>query len=142
MKDLIKAKELLAEKDFTCVLVKGEEILVSQKKGISPVLDLLNQKVDLSGFSVADKIVGKAAAMLFCLAKIKKVFAGVISETAIEFLRENGIPFEYDIKTEKIINRKGDGICPMEKCVENISDVNLAFSELVIKRDELRGVKQ
>ena len=138
MKDIEKAKELLFKNDYTCVLCKGDTVYTSHSKGIAPILELLESQTDISGFCVADKIVGKAAAMLYSLGKVKQIFACVLIESAAEYLTLKKIPFSCITLTQKIINRQGTDICPMEKCVKNISCEKEALSALILKRDELR----
>lgn len=119
--DLEKAKSLLID-DRTCVLVKGDEQLISKDAGIKPMVGYIDSGKDLTDFSAADKIVGKAAAMLFVLAKVKAVYAQVISEAGYNFLQQNGVHIEYQTKTEKIINRAKTGICPMEEATKDCND--------------------
>lgn len=139
MTDIEKAKHLLTQSNATLVLCHGDETVISEKRGIAPMLDFISEKRVLNGFSAADKIVGKAAAMLFVLAGIKKVYAEVLSEAAVEVLSENGIEYSYGVLTERIINRKGTGICPMEQTVENISVPMQAYDALIKKVYELRS---
>ncbi|MBQ9481796.1 MAG: DUF1893 domain-containing protein, partial [Clostridia bacterium] len=63
MNDISRAKKLLAD-SITCALVKGEEVYLSERSGIAPMMGFIGSEIDLAGFSAADKIVGKAAAML------------------------------------------------------------------------------
>ncbi|MBQ8426083.1 MAG: DUF1893 domain-containing protein [Clostridia bacterium] len=126
--DLIKAKENL--NNHTIALVKNNVIIVSEKKGISPMMDYIKDGVDLNGFSVADVIVGKAVALLFVKEGIKNVFAKVISKAGLEVLKEYKIYTEYETLTDNIINRKGTDICPMEKTVLEISDPSYAYEKL------------
>ena len=91
------------------------------------MMTYLSGGYDLSGFAAADKIVGKAAAMLFVLADVKAVYAPVMSETAKEILMQHGIDAEYDQLTDQIINRAGTDLCPMEKAVREIADPQEAF---------------
>ena len=134
MSDLDRAKELLNGQN-TCVLVSGEKVIVSTKSGIRPMMDFIGEKVDLKGFSVADKIVGKAAAMLFVLAGIKNVYGEVMSRSGLDFLKEHGVSAEYKTLAENIINRAGTGICPMEQTVSDIDDVAVAYTKLKEKLD-------
>ncbi len=138
MSNIARAKELLQRENYTCVLCKGEIVHASSEKGISPMLDILDKHIDVRGFSAADKIVGRAAAMLFALAGVKEVYAEVMSKPASELLRKYDIPFSYGKLTEAIINRKGDGVCPMEEAVSGIDDLNQAFLAIRNKRDALR----
>lgn len=129
MRDVLKAKELLKD-DKTLVFVKGSEIVDSTLSGIKPLIYFLNEGKDLSGFSIADKIVGKAQAMLCVKAGIVEVYAKVLSKSGQSILDKYNIPYTCDVLTEQIINRKGDDICPMEKIVNNINDIEEAYIAL------------
>ena len=131
MNDLETAKTHLKKSNKTLVLCKGDKIIFSEKKGVSPMLKLLEEKTNLYGFSAADRVVGKAAAMLFSLAE-------VISRPAAEFLTQAGIPFSYGEMTEYIINRKGDGKCPMELAVMDISDPADGHAAIMKRLNEIR----
>ena len=132
MKDITKAKTIL-ESGYTCVLVKGKMSLTSKRNGIVPMVKFLNDGIGLEGFSVADKIVGKAVAMLFVLAKVKEVYAEVLSKTAISVLEANGISYSYKILSDNIINRQGTGLCPMEETVKDIFDCKQAYEKIKVK---------
>lgn len=136
MTDLDQAKSLLT--DNTCVLVRGDKVYASQKTGIAPMLDWIDAGYDLHGFSAADKIVGKAAALLFVLAKIKEVHGEVMSEAGLAVLQAQGIPCSYGALAPYIINRKGDGICPMEQTVQTIDDPKTAYEALWETRKRLQ----
>lgn len=138
MNDIEKAKKLLSDGNFTCVLCKGDAAYTSTGKGVSPMLTFLENGTELRGFSAADKIVGKAAAMLFVCAGVTEVFAEVMSVGARDYLKSRGVACSCEILTEKIINRKGDGLCPMELAVANIDDEKLGFSAIKNRFDELK----
>ena len=125
MNDLERAKEGL--NGHTLCLVRGEEVLVRDERGIAPMMALLAEGKDLKGFSAADRVVGKAAAMLFVKAKIRELFAETISRSAAEFLEENGLPFSYRTMTEYIVNRDGTGRCPMENAVLSCNDAEEGY---------------
>ena len=137
MTDLEKAKELLID-NKTCILVKDEMVITSELRGIMPVLNLLDTHTDLEGYSVADRIVGKAAALLFAYAGIKEAYGEVMSVAGMKVLEEFHIPYSYKTKTEKIINRAGDDICPMEKTVIDIDNPEDAYIALKKKVESLR----
>lgn len=139
MSDIEKAKEKLA-KDTTCVLVKENKIILSKDKGIAPILKFINAGKNLENFSLADRIVGKAVAMLVVYSKIREVYAEVLSKKGEEVLKKHNIKYSYKTLTEKIINRKGDDICPMEKTVSKIFDATLAYHALKKKVEELKNL--
>lgn len=140
MNNLEYARQQFRTGQYTCVLCRGEITYTSNANGISPLLDFMENGCNLHGFSAADKIVGKAAAMLFALAGITELHAQVMSKSAAEVLRIHKIAFSYDILTEHIINRKGDDICPMEQAVAQIdmADLQAAYIAISAKREELR----
>ena len=105
-------------------LCKNGTFFTDDGRGISPIMKFIREGRDLNGYSAADIVVGKAAAMLFVKAGIVEVYGQVMSNAACELLREHGIPFSYTDLTDVIINRKGDDICPMEKAVRDINDIN------------------
>lgn len=132
MTDLERAKTLLlsANASYTCVLCKGDTVYTSEKRGIAPMMDLLDSGAELTGFCAADRIVGKAAAMLFSLAKVNEVWADVMTDGAIDFFKKSGIACTWRVRTPRIVNRNGDGPCPMEKAVEKVSDPTAARVEI------------
>lgn len=101
------------------------------------MVNFLAGKTDLHGFSAADRIVGKAAALLFVLAKVKEVYSEVMSKSAAAVFDKHGISYSCGVLTDRIINRKGDDICPMEKLTMNIDDPALAYSAISKKLSEL-----
>lgn len=138
MTDLENAKTAL-KGNVTVALCCGEETIVSEKRGIAPMLGFIADKTDLKGFSAADRIVGKAAALLFAFAGIKAVYAEVLSEGGAEVLKKYGIVYSYGALCKNIVNRTGDGICPMEMTVKDIDLPQDAYVALAAKVAELRG---
>lgn len=142
-KDLITAQNNL--KGHSLVLCKDGKMLFGEKRGISPMLDFIDGGIDLCGYSASDLVVGKAAAMLFVKAKIKAVYAEVLSEKGKYFLQKNAIPFSYGVLTENIINRDGTDICPMEKAVKDIDGADLGYRAikeklLLLQKEKLQTI--
>lgn len=140
MTDLERAKELLSGGGCTCVLIRGQTSYISEERGIAPLASFADSfgKGGLSGFAAADKIVGRAAALIYAYLGISELYAEVLSSGAEETLKQNGICFECGIRTENIVNRRGDGICPMESAVADIKDPVTALERL---REKLRQIK-
>ncbi len=137
--DITKAIELLNEGHYTCVLCKGDVLYTSTQRGVKPLLDWLDDKVDLKGFSAADRVVGKGAAFLYVLLGVKEVYAHVMSDEAIRTLAENGIQQQCDVSVKNIINRAGTGICPMEEATREISDPKEALQAIKQRLTELKS---
>lgn len=126
------AKTLLKTRNFTLVAISSnKEVFTSSDRGVKPLLHLLeNEKDFLKGASVADKVIGKAAALLMVLGGIKEVHTNVISEPAAEVFEKHNITFFFDKKVERIINRKGDDLCPMETLCMDVEKPSEAFEKI------------
>lgn len=62
-------------------------IYCSNEIGVKPILSKLNENIDFyKGADIEDTVVGKAAACLYVLAKIKFVYAHTLSELAKTYL--------------------------------------------------------
>lgn len=122
MPDLEKAKRILLEGGFTCVLCKDDIVHTATARGVRPLVDWLDSGLDLCGFSAADKVVGRATAFLYVLLGVKSVHALVMSTPAKEALEANGIDAFCDCEVSGIINRLGNGPCPFEEAVLQISE--------------------
>lgn len=131
--ELRRAKEALdADTAVTLAVCRGDDLTVSREKGIKPLLKL-TQGDDLRNASAADRIVGRAAAMLYALTGVEEVFAQVLSEQGRTVLKRYGIVYEYGTLTENIINRAGTGLCPMEEAVKDIDDLKEALAAIKAK---------
>ena len=130
MTDLEYARRILKQGSYTCVLCKGADMLCDTRRGVKPLLELLDSEKDLRGFSAADKVVGKAAAHLYHLLGVREVYAGVISEPAKAVLGNCGICVTYAKCVPHIQNRTQTGLCPMESAVWDISDPRDALNAI------------
>ena len=83
---------------------------------------LTTEGASFEGWSVADKVVGKAPALLYVQLKPAAVYAIAMSEAARDILLANGIACGCEDLVPFIANRAGDGQCPMDASVTNISD--------------------
>lgn len=139
MRDIDKAKEVLNSGEHTCVLCKGESLLTSSRPGIAPMMGFIASRQELAGYSAADRIVGRAAALLFALTGITEVYAVVLSDSGAAALDTHGIKYSFERRVPYISNRTGDGVCPMEQTVASISDPHEAYAALAAKIKELSG---
>ena len=124
----MELKQLLLENGYSLVASNG---YCSKENGIKPVLFKLNEnKAYFKDLDVADKIVGKASAMLLTLSGVRSVYALTLSRAGQEIFEKYDIPYRYDVLTDHIVNRTGDGMCPMEMTVKDINDLNEAYESL------------
>lgn len=138
-RDLESCKERLETENLTCVIRQGEQIYQFTERGIRPFMSLLEDGIDLKGAVAADKVVGKAAALLMQKAKIGAVYAAVISKPACKLLQDAGIELAFGTLVPRIQNRQGDGLCPMESAVIDITDADEAYRVLQRKLASLNG---
>ncbi len=117
--DLARAL-LIAEKDATLVAVRGDEIHVCRERGVKPLLRMIKEGHSLRGFAVADKVVGKAPALLYAVLGPDAVFSPVMSWTGRAVLLASGIATSYDTLVRHIQNRAKNGQCPMDSSVTNV----------------------
>lgn len=136
MNDLERAKSLLQSGGYTCVLCKGDTVHTSHHRGVRPLLELL--QTDVSGFYAADKVVGRATALLYRLLNVKAVHAQIISQAALQVLQNSSISVSWDAQVDYIKNRAGDGRCPMEQATEGIDDPQEALVAIRKKLKELQ----
>ncbi len=121
-----------------CAVCRDGELHLSEARGIRPMLDWLDADPEfLRGASVADKVVGRASAMIMVYGGVREVYTDVISTRALELLKENGIPCIYVNTCDAIANRRGGGICPMEKAVAPVKDPAEAIPVLKAKLSEM-----
>ena len=100
-----KVRKLLAEGGYTCVAVKNGSTCFSTERGVRPLLEWLEQPE----------------------APLREVYAAVISEPAACVFRSHGIPYKAGGLVPRIVNRRKDGLCPMESRVMDIDSPEEAY---------------
>lgn len=130
MTDLERAKQILEQTDSTCVLCLGEQLHKSDRRGVAPLLALVDAGTDVQGFSAADRVVGKATAFLYCLLGVKAVYARVISQPAAQVLADGGITATWDTMVSGIQNRQKNGPCPMEHATRSCTTPEQALTAI------------
>lgn len=135
---LLHAKALLDQGEYTCVVCRGDTVHTATDRGVRPLLNWLDcPGMDLSHFSAADRVVGRATAFLYVLLGVSEVYARVMSRPAMEILTANHIAAGTDKLVEGIINRQGTGPCPFEAAVLDISDPAEALTAIREKLAQL-----
>ncbi|MFA5926418.1 MAG: DUF1893 domain-containing protein [Parcubacteria group bacterium] len=104
-------------KSWSFVLIKkGKIVYRSKADRLKPLIDCIRKfKKEMRGAKVFDKVIGRAAAILFSYAKVGEVWTPVISQGGKRILRKNNIRVDYKREVDNIRNQKGDDLCPMEK---------------------------
>lgn len=134
MQDLEIAKKRLTEKRLTLSIVKnGEVIFETASSGISGLFEAIEKFGNrLEGTSIADRVTGKAIALLCVYAKIKAVYAIVLSKGAKSVFEKYAIHHEWKELVENILDAEKAEICPFEKLAKEISNPKDAYKKLKI----------
>jgi len=132
MRDLNLAELRLKEKNLTLVIVKrGKIIFETRTPSITGFLQAIKElNKELIESSVADKIVGRAAAMLCVYSKVASVFAVTISEEGIRVLEDNHVFYRFENRVPNILNENKTDICPFEKLTAGFVDPKEAYEKI------------
>lgn len=134
-----KARNMIKSGKANCIVVKDEKIICkSSDRGIAYIIKLYEEG-KLKDAYVADKIIGKAAAMIFTLGGVSALYGETTSQSALKWLTDKNTSISYTNNPEYIINRKGDGMCPMEETVADIYDEKEAYAALKNKIKQLKN---
>ena len=125
------AKTVLQQGNYSCVVSKEVVIFAVRGIGVKPLLNAYDRYPDsLNGAFIADKVIGKAAAIFALLGGAKEVYGQVMSQAADQFLTARGLPHSYGTMVPFIENRTKDGICPIEQSVLSLSDPLEGLAEI------------
>lgn len=103
----------------------GEIVFTSDKFGIFPAYIFYKKGLEFTdNCEIHDKVTGKGSAMLLSETGCRKIKTGLISQEAFRVLERKNIEIEYEEIVPYIINRTGDGKCPVEKIKYLIFRIN------------------
>jgi hypothetical protein len=131
-RDLELAKLRLKDRDLNLVIVKeGEVVFETKSQGVGGFLQAIEELGKrLVTSSVADKIVGAAAAMLCAYSEASSVFAITISEEGSRVLEDNNIIYRFEHEVPNILNYDKTDVCLFEKLVTGSTDLKEAYAKL------------
>lgn len=132
MMDLELAKETFKKDSPAFVLVRDGEVLATgTRDGIGELIETLDTLGERArGASLADKIVGKAVAMVARDARLSAIYSPLASQAALDALAPAHIPLEYERLVPLILNKRNDGPCPMERLTMPIAEPRQAVAAL------------
>jgi len=128
------AKRLLHREDCSCAVVSADGAeLILNGQGLAPVIDLLRENPELlRGAAAADKVIGRAAAMLLAYGGVSSIWGDIMSRPALDFLRESNIEASYGTLVPVLMNRVGSGQCPMEAKAAALDSAEEAYRAFVL----------
>lgn len=121
-------------------------------RGVSDLLRLTDTAPALlQGATIADKVVGKAAAALLIQAGVHAVWAGTISQSALTLFAQSAtatadgattpVSITYATVVDHIMNRDLTDWCPMERACYESPTVADSIAKIRAKLAEMRGNK-
>ena len=124
MQDLEIAKKQLCDKELTLVIAKeGKVIFQTDSHRISGFIYAIDTLgTQLIGASIADRVAGKALALLCIYAGIKEVYAEILSKKAQTLLEENKVVCQWSQIVNNVLDSNKTNVCPFEKVAENITN--------------------
>lgn len=130
--DLNLAKNRLIQKNLSLVIVNDSKVIFeTESHGIGDLLKAINKiGNNMKGSSVADRIVGRAAALVFVFSGVKAVFAEIASDGGFEVLNDNAIFCVYEKRVANVLNFEKTDVCPFEKLVAKLSNPEKAYEVL------------
>lgn len=136
--DLVLAGRALSERGANLVIARDGRILFTgYSRGLRDLAKIaLEDPGMLGGSAVADRVVGKAAAIICSINGVRAVYAITLSRHALEELEKAGVEFHYE-RLVPHIEAPGGGICPFEKLVMDLGDRGAAYRRLLERFREL-----
>lgn len=126
-----------------CVVIQNYSIVAAERgRGISPLLKLYDGQGELMKNSiVVDKVIGRAAAFIVIKSGAAEVYGKIMSEDALELLKEHQIKASYSLLVPRILNNQKNGLCPLEDSVKGLTDPDSAIESMRKRIIELRQGK-
>lgn len=123
-------KSVLMSEGHSCVLYNGVQRSYD-RRGVVDLLMLYDKEPSvLRDALVADKVVGKGAAALMAAGGVREVYGEVMSVSALDLLKQHGVTVSYGVVVPHVINRSGDGICPVEALCATETDVDVMITRI------------
>ena len=129
MQDLELAKKQLYDKQLTLAIAKNGRIIYETDahriSGFMRAIDTLG--IQLCGASVADKVAGKALALLCIFAGIREVYAEVLSKKAQDIFNQNQVTYQWLQIVDNVLDLTKTGVCPFEKAAAEITNPDESY---------------
>ena len=113
------------------LVIHRDTTSVYDTRGIATLQQIIDKDSNgLSGATVVDKVVGKAAAALMIVGGVSELHALLITQGALSLLATSDIRVSYDTLTGHIINRNHTGWCPMEMACRDCVTAEECLTEI------------
>ena len=117
----------------------GDVVFSSTSRGIFPLIEVIDtlSREGLRGVVTADRIVGKAAALLNVYLGAVEIHAMVMSDGAKALLKDHGVRFSFREETDVVKAKDGVVYCLFERLVWDVSDPEEAHTLIRAKLKEI-----
>ena len=132
-----ECKAWLSER-VSLVVKSGGKVSHFSERGVKTLYGLCAEG-QLKDSVVADRVVGRAAALLMVYGGVREAYAAILSARAVDVLQRGGVSFDYGTIVDHIVNRTGEDECPMEKLCKNVADPKEAYRLIGDKLRELQS---
>jgi hypothetical protein len=132
MSDVAAARSILDAENLAFVIVRDQVVLArGAERGVSELFATIETLgANAKDASLADKVIGKAVALIAISAGIRAVSTPLASRSAERVLRAHGLAVTADAFVPEIMNRKRDALCPLEQLTHSIDDASMAVMKL------------
>jgi hypothetical protein len=122
---------MLRDRELSCIILKNDEVIfTSTFIGVKPLLMFMQEGTIIGEndtLTLVDKVIGKAALLLAVKSGIDRIYTPILSEEALAAADHYRIPVEAEKVVPYIVNRAGDGKCPIEQSVMDTLDLDDAY---------------
>ncbi|MGI5894640.1 MAG: DUF1893 domain-containing protein [Candidatus Merdivicinus sp.] len=123
--------DLIDRGEYSCAAMGQEIDYHCSGLGVKPIITPMREnRRFFEQKEVADTVVGKAAALLLVLSGASAVYGKVMSQSAVQVFQTYNVPYQYGTLVDYIQNRTGDGMCPLEDSVRDVSDPEIAWEKI------------
>lgn len=114
----------LNKTDYSLIIVKDQQVKYrSKEESVGSIVGLFDNNPKLLKDSVvADKIIGRAVAMVCDVGDVNFCYGQIVSEGAIDIFNKNNLSYQAEKKVKAIKNKDNTDLCPIEKLTLNIED--------------------
>lgn len=117
---------------YACVVKYQEEVIyTSTAIGVKPLMVFYKEHGSShKDLTVIDRIMGKGAVMLAILVGARELITPIMSQSAYDYAQKYDLTLQVEKVVPMIINRSGDGQCPIELAVLEIEDLQQGYKAI------------
>lgn len=116
--------EMLNEQGLSLLVYNHDSLTTHANRGVQDLLQLISEQPErLNGAVVADKIIGKAAAVLMATGGVREVHTNIICTPAKQLFEQQGILVFATEEVPMILNRDRSSMCPIDTQIAEVESI-------------------